>query len=250
MRNKAADLSPRDVVTALGLLTRLPVRGDMGRGAAAAWAFPLAGLVVGGLAAFAVWLALAMGVPVAVAAGIGLAAQALLTGAMHEDGLADTCDGFWGGWSRARRLAIMKDSQIGTYGVMGLLLVTLGRWSALALLLDAGWLWAPMLAAAVVSRVPMVWIMAFLRNARGTGLSQSVGRPDVALAGIATAIGLVVLVLSGMPVIVPALLLTLGTIGLAVLAQARIGGQTGDVLGAAQQLAEVLLLVIFASALA
>ena len=95
------------------------------RVAAAAWAWPLAGMAVGLLGAAAGGLVLWLGVAPAAAAAIAIAAQIFATGALHEDGLADSADGLWGGWDKARRLAIMKDSRIGTYGVLALVLVTL-----------------------------------------------------------------------------------------------------------------------------
>ncbi len=239
-------MAPGDVLAALGLLTRLPVPG---RHRAAAWAFPLAGLVVGAIAAVVASVAMWLGVPGVLAALLALVVQAVLTGAMHEDGLADCCDGLWGGWSRAARLRIMKDSHIGTYGVLGLVLVVLLRWSALALLFDAGAVWGPLLAAAVLSRVPMVALMAGLRNARGTGLSAAVGRADWPATGIAALIALFVTAVAGMPVFWPAVLVLLVTVAIGALAEVKIGGQTGDVLGASQQLAEAAVLMSLAAAI-
>ena len=119
-----------DIPAALRLLTRLPLPGAGGPPRpSAAWAWPLAGLIVGTLAAGIGIAALPLGAGIAAACAMG--AQAMLTGAMHEDGLADCADGFWGGWTRERRLAIMKDSAIGTYGTMALLITGLIRWSAL-----------------------------------------------------------------------------------------------------------------------
>jgi len=94
-----------DVIGALRLLTRLPLpASDVIPGPHAAWAWPVAGAVVGGLAALVGVLSLPLGA--GVAAALVLGCQAMMTGAMHEDGLADTFDGLWGGWDRARRLAI------------------------------------------------------------------------------------------------------------------------------------------------
>ena len=113
-----------DLRLALGLLTRLPLPStpDMARGAQAAWAWPLAGLAPAALAALAMALGSALGVLPGVAAALGLAVSVMVTGAMHEDGLADTADGLWGGWTPERRLEIMKDSRIGAYGVIALIL--------------------------------------------------------------------------------------------------------------------------------
>ncbi len=161
-----------DIAAALGLLTRLPIPVDATRagtrGAAAAWAWPLAGAVVGVLGAAGGMVALWLGLSPGIAAAIVLGTQMMATGALHEDGLADSADGLWGGWDRARRLAIMKDSHIGTYGVLALVIVTLVRWSALTTLASTGTLWAPLLAAGAVSRAPM---------ARGDGgAAQCAGR--------------------------------------------------------------------------
>lgn len=237
-----------DLALAFGLLTRLPLRIDStragARGAAMAWAWPFVGLVVGAAGAAAGALALGVGLAPGLAAVAVVGAQVLLTGALHEDGLADTADGLWGGWDKARRLAIMKDSHIGTYGVLALLLVTLARWFALTLLLSAGD-WGAIIAAGAISRAPMAAIMAALPNARDGGLSHRVGRP----AAAAAITGCVLAALIGAVVIGTGLLPAALTVGvvclwLALVAKARIGGQTGDILGASQQLAEVAVLVV------
>ncbi|WP_096785257.1 adenosylcobinamide-GDP ribazoletransferase [Rhodobacter sp. CZR27] len=238
-----------DVQLALALLTRLPLpaRSLPDRGARAAWAWPLSGVAVGGLAAAVAVLALGVGLPATVAAALALGMQALATGAMHEDGLADTADGLWGGWTRERRLEIMKDSRSGSYGVAALVLVGLVRWSALAAVLEAG-SWGAVVAAAVLSRVPMVVLMAWLPNARGAGLSQSLGRPDRRQALVAAGVGLGVALAFGGPealVMAAAGAAAAGILGL--VAQAKIGGQTGDILGASQQLSEAAALVAAAA---
>jgi adenosylcobinamide-GDP ribazoletransferase len=245
-----------DIVAGLGLLTRLPIPVDGARaarrGAAAAWAWPVAGAVVGALGGLAAWIALALGLSPPVAGALVLATQMMATGALHEDGLADTFDGLWGGWDCARRLAIMKDSQIGTYGVLALLIVTLIRWSALSALIAAqGPAWGVLIAAGATSRAPMAVLMAALPNARGSGLAQSVGRPGAVVAGnglvVALAIGGLALGPAVLPVLLPAAVTTLV---LGRVAQARIGGQTGDILGASQQLAEAAILATLAATLA
>ncbi|EKX58946.1 Cobalamin synthase [Rhodobacter sp. AKP1] len=237
-----------DVQLALALLTRLPLPGQSlpDRGAGAAWAWPLAGVAVGGLAALTAAAALALGLPATVAAALALALQALATGAMHEDGLADTADGLWGGWTRERRLEIMKDSRTGSYGVAALVLVGLLRWSALAAALEGGV--TLLVAAAVLSRVPMVGLMALLPNARGAGLAQSLGRPDRRQAALAAAVGLgVALLLAGPAALVLAAAGGAAALALGLVARAKIGGQTGDILGASQQLSEAAVLVAAAA---
>ena len=226
----------RDIRAGLSLLTRLPLPAPTTfPSPPACWAWPLAGLAVGGLATLG---ALAVPGPAAVAAVLALMVGTLATGALHEDGLADCADGFWGGWTRARRLEIMKDSHIGSYGVMALLLVTLGRWSALTALLAAGH-WPALIAAAVLSRAPMAVLMAVLPNARGSGLAASVGRPTRLQAGVAVLLALALaLGLTGSMALAMAPAAALATLALALTARAKIGGQTGDVLGASQQVAD------------
>lgn len=242
--------APGDIVESLALLTRLPVLTSGRRGARAAWAWPLAGLAVALLAGFAGWLALALGLPAPLTAGLVLAAQIALTGALHEDGLADSADGLWGGHDPARRLEIMKDSHIGSYGVLALGLSLILRWSALTALLTAGWLFAPLIAAATLSRAPMAVLAAALPNARGVGLSAHVGRPGQETASLAVAIAaLLALLAVGWAMLAPLLWVALITIAAAAVARTRIAGQTGDILGASQQLGEISALAALAATL-
>jgi adenosylcobinamide-GDP ribazoletransferase len=230
---------PSDLFAALRLLTRLPLPHDPSPPrAAAAWAWPVAGALVGAVAATAGEYAMLLGP--AFAAALVMAVQAMMTGAMHEDGLADTADGLWGGWDKTRRLAIMKDSHIGTYGVMALLLVALARWDALMGLL-IGDRWIYIVAVAALSRAPMALMMALMPNARGSGLSAAVGRPSIwpATLGVALSLGLAVYAFGPETAIV-VLPMGGGCLILALVARSKIGGQTGDILGAAQQLAEVI----------
>lgn len=237
------DILAKDILLALVLLTRLPLPDlppqAFQRQSRAVWAFPLAGLAVALPAALLAALALAAGLPAMVAAGLALAVQVMLTGAMHEDGLADAADGLWGGFSRERRLEIMKDSRTGAYGVIALILGLGLRWSALSALFATAGVW-PMLALAMMSRAVMPALMAALPNARAAGLSQSVGRPRtlpcLLAAGLAAALSLP---LMGGAALGAALAMGATALGLGVLAKAKIGGQTGDILGASQQVAEI-----------
>jgi len=237
-----------DIRLALGLLTRLPLPGapDPGRGAAAAWAWPVAGLVTGLIGGAAIWLT--SGLSAGVSAAVGLGAMIMTSGAMHEDGLADTADGLWGGWERDRRLEIMKDSRIGTYGVIALMLALLARWSLMAGLIASGAIWAPLIAAAVMSRVPMIFLMALMEPARPGGLARMVGQPPLSAALIAAGLALALGLILGGGAAIWALALALGlTLGLARVAQAKIGGQTGDILGASQQISEIAVLAVLAA---
>lgn len=242
---------PRDVLVALGLLTRLPLPSssfptqDTRPASHAAWSYPLVGVLIGLLGAAAGWAALGMGLPAGAAALMVLLIGFLSTGAMHEDGLADCADGFWGGWTRDRRLEIMKDSQIGTYGVLALMMSVGLRWSALTAILTGDGYLAALLCAAVVSRAAMVWVMYALPHARDTGLSRHTGRPPRAPMLIALAIGVIATVGSNPAYIVGVLCAaTVAAVAAALIARSKIGGQTGDVLGATQQLVEISVLLV------
>lgn len=226
------------------LLTRVPfgrLRNPVPPLGAAAWAFPLAGLLIGLIAGAVLWAALALGLSPPVAGGLALAAQVMAAGALHEDGLADICDGFWGGTSRERRLQIMRDSRIGSYGTVGLIL-TLGlRWLGLAALAEAQAI-AAVIAVAMASRVAPVVLMAWLPSARTDGLGAQ-GRT------VGTASVLAATLLGGLPMLIlpqgwaALVLASLAVALLALTARRKIGGQTGDVLGAGQQAAEIALLL-------
>lgn len=242
----------RDIGVAFCLLTRLPMpalpTAAFEQGARSVWAYPLVGATLGMIAGGVGAAALFLGMPAGIAAGLTLAALILTTGGMHEDGLADTADGFWGGFDRDRRLEIMKDSQIGTYGTLSLIVTSGLRWAALAVLLPTGI--APVVAAACLSRAAIPVMMHYVPHARGDGLSHSVGRPAlrVVLLGLFIAVS-VGAVLMG-PVILTALLVVVGVVlAAAKLAHYKIGGQTGDVLGATQLVAELLILLSFIMAL-
>lgn len=226
------------LLSALALLTRLPVPDHRPAGAEAAWAWPLVGGLLGLLAAMLASALLALGLPPGPVAAAVLALLALLTGALHEDGLSDTADGLLGGRSRERRLEIMKDSRIGSFGALALALVMLASWSALEALIAEGRLWGPLIAAAALSRAPMAVVMAALPPARPGGLSAGTGRPSPAVAGAAVGVALVLAVLTlGSNLLAPVLAAALLPALLALAAQRMIGGQTGDILGACQQLA-------------
>ncbi len=249
---KTAVVRPlRGIAAAIGLLTRLPVPG--GGGAVRpgdAWAWPVAGLAVGCVGGLAGAAALGLGLPAPLAAGLCLGALILATGGLHEDGLADTADGLWGGGTPDRRLEIMRDSRIGSYGTLALVVVTGLRWQALATLAAAGGaaLVAGVIVAGAAGRAPMAAVMAALPPARSDGLSRLVGQPPTAAAwgGAAIAAGAALILWPGA---VPALLLLcpLPALWLGGLARRRLGGQTGDVLGATQQLSETVALAVLAA---
>lgn len=233
-----------DFCTGAGLLSRLPLPGHRPRGVASAWAWPVVGLVLGGLAVLAGHVALALGLAAPLAAVVVLTVQVVLTGGLHEDGLADTADGLWGGWTRERRLEIMKDSRTGSYGVVALILGFAARITAVTLLLEAGALGA-LVVAAVLSRGVLPGVMALVPNARVDGLSRGMGRPTRGAAALSAGIAVVLaLLLAGWAAIGAVLVVLLMACALSLLARARIGGQTGDILGAVQFVAEVAVLMV------
>lgn len=234
------------VQLAFMLLTRLPA-GHLpdpapGMGSAA-WAFPLAGLAVGGGGALTLWVATALGLPPSLGAGLAILAMLLLTGALHEDGLADLADGVWGGQTRERRLEIMRDSRIGSYGALALILSIGLRWQALVYLaqLDSGLALASVVIVAMTSRVAPAALLAFVTHARSDGLGHSASATTRFSVGVAKLIALAPAVLLVPVPLVLAIVVfqTIVTVGLAALARRKLGGQTGDVLGASQQLAEI-----------
>lgn len=238
----------QDVPAAIGLLTRIPVPVDADRaqmrGAAAAWSYPIVGLAVGCILAALVAILSTIGIPAPVTAALALSTAIIITGGMHEDGLSDSADGLWGGWEKARRLEIMKDSRIGAYGVLALILSVGLRGICLALLIASPlWLIA-LLVPATVSRAALVVVMHILPNARDTGLSHAVGRPSGKAAGVAIGLAaLCALLVAGGLAISLCLIATLATLACIAIARRKIGGQTGDILGATQQVTEIAMLV-------
>lgn len=234
------------VQLAFMLLTRLPA-GHLPDPApamgSAAWAFPLAGLVVGAGGALSLWVATALGLPPSLGAGLAILAMLLLTGALHEDGLADLADGLWGGQTRERRLEIMRDSRIGSYGALALILGIGLRWQALVYLaqLDSSLALASIVIVAMTSRVAPAALLACVAPARSDGLGHSASATSRFSVGTAMLIALApaVLLTPVLLVLVIVLCQAVATFGLARLARRKLGGQTGDVLGASQQLAEI-----------
>lgn len=227
-----------DLLSAFGLLTRLPLPQTTRHRPEAAWCWPIVGLAVGVISLIPAYLTLQLGVSPGASAALMLATGLMVTGAMHEDGLADTADGLFGGWTPERRLEIMKDSHIGSYGTLALIVVSLLLWSSLSALLAAGQ-WTTVVAAAVLSRAPMAAIMALLPNARKSGLSATVGQPARWSAVLACGLAaLLALALTQNPVLTALMCLAVAGVALwvATTARCKIGGQTGDILGAAQQL--------------
>jgi adenosylcobinamide-GDP ribazoletransferase len=251
------DVVPRALFEDLKISVLFSTRLPFGHAAAiggtdvarASWALPLAGLLVGLVGAAAYWLAHAAGLPSLSAAALALAATLLTTGCLHEDGLADVADGFGGGATREHKLAIMRDSRIGTYGTCALILSLLLRASAVASLVEPVAVAAALIAAHASARAAMPMLMWLVPQARTDGLSADAGRPPSAsvigaglLAAIALGVGL-----DHRAAIIALLLLAATVVFMAWLCRRLIGGQTGDVLGALEQVSETLILLTAAS---
>lgn len=239
MRPSRAD----EVRLAFHLLTRLPAgraAGEAPAVAASGWAWPLVGAAVGLIGALACGIALWLGLPPVMAALLALAAGALATGAMHEDGLADLADGFGGGSDRAQKLAIMRDSRIGSYGVVALALALAFRATGIATLAEAGSAAAALVGIGAASRAVLPAALLLMPAARAEGLGRSAAGDDPAPAVVAAGIGFLCLLPLGFGTAVcTALVMAIAALVLAGLALRQIGGQTGDVMGAMQQVAEV-----------
>jgi adenosylcobinamide-GDP ribazoletransferase len=221
----------------------MPIGGD--DVARASWAYPIAGLLVASAGALAYWLAFRCALPATAAAALAIAATLLATGCLHEDGLADTADGFGGGNSRERKLEIMRDSRIGTYGVCALAMSLILRWSALAAIAQPATVALALVAAHAAARALLPAFMLLVPPARSDGLAAGAGAPPPVSAAAAGAIGVVVLgVALGPAAAVGALvLLVLASALMGWLSVRQVGGQTGDVIGALEQINETLILL-------
>jgi adenosylcobinamide-GDP ribazoletransferase len=239
-----------ELKAAILFLTRLrygpapPVDGASIAGAA--WAFPIAGIIVAAIGALVYWLAYRLGLPPLPCAALSVAATMLVTGALHEDGLADTIDGFGGGRSREQKLDIMRDSRTGAYGVCALVLAIILRVSALASLATPALVVPALFAAHGAARAVLPAFMMFVPPARTSGLSAAAGEPPTESAGAAAVLGIVILGLClGFGLGLAALIaLLVAAALLAWLSLSEIDGQTGDVLGAVEQVGEIIVLLV------
>ena len=240
----------RDIADALRFFTRLPLpqRGaaplDMTR---IAWAAPVAGAAVGLIAAAVLAATQILRLPELVSAGLATAALIAATGAMHEDGLADAADGFGGGSTRAQKLEIMRDSRIGAYGAFALALALILRVGALAAALRGGYVSAAgaLILVSALSRAGALAPLAALDPARSDGAGAAAGRLDLAPFAASCGVALVIALVAGLlatglgRALMAAAAGATGAAAMTMLAGRQIGGQTGDVAGAAQQWAEI-----------
>jgi adenosylcobinamide-GDP ribazoletransferase len=238
---------------ALQFFTRLPIPAWVGFEASwlqhASRYFPLVGCVVAAIAA-AVYVAAALVLPAPVAVVLSTAASIYLTGAFHEDGFADTCDGLGGGLTRERVLEIMKDSRIGAYGAIGIVCMLAAKLSALAMLpprvaVGALFLSHPLSRLAAAS---LIWKLHYVRGeGKAKPLAEQMTSVEFAIALLSALLPVPVLLGSGWiafdAVLAALLAALLAAVWLGRKLHMRLGGYTGDCLGAVQQLAEVFIYI-------
>ncbi len=245
---RASDLV-RDIRIGILICTRLPLGSPPQIGSLdlvrASWALPVAGALVGAAGAWVFWIASELRLPPSLAAALALVATLLVTGGLHEDGLADTADGFGGGWDRARKLEIMRDSRLGTYGACALTMSLLLRWAALADMASPMPAASALIAAHVAARAALPAFMHVVPPARTDGLSARVGHPTLWPAAVAALLGVLALALTlgGPAMVIGLVLATSAGFLMAWLCLWQIGGQTGDVLGALEQVIETVILL-------
>lgn len=240
----------RDLHLAITFLTRIPLPplASMEPGAMthALRLFPLIGAGIGGLIGLLYWGLTDLGIPASAAAWIAIAGSLILTGVLHEDGLADTADGFGGGKDREGKLAILRDSQIGAYGAAALV-VSLGLKASLLAGFEGKAAVAILALCEGVSRAAMPWMMRLLPPARSDGVAASL-EPMGASVLIPTSVitAALILVLAPDKAMVLAIAFVIALLAMRTLAKRQIGGFTGDVLGATQQVALLAMLTLLA----
>ncbi|MFI5014184.1 MAG: adenosylcobinamide-GDP ribazoletransferase [Hyphomicrobiales bacterium] len=252
------------VAKALRFYSRLPVprlpgearAGDALDLAAIAPAVPVAGAIIGAVAALTLALALGLGLGDLVAAVSAVACGIAVTGALHEDGLADTADGFFAEAGIERRLEIMRDSRLGSFGVLALILAVLLRVGLLAelSLAGAGAAAAALIGAAALSRAAGLMPLVLLSPARRDGAGAAAGRLPVPAfthaAMIGCGIALLPALLAGFGLwrgLIACLAAFASSRAICALAEVKVGGQTGDVAGAAQIVGELAVYLVLAT---
>jgi len=236
-----------EVTSAFQFLTRIPMPSSVYEADSLSRAvkfFPLVGLVVGAGAAGVHWL-LVPHLSRSLSALAVLIYFVLITGGLHEDGLADTADGFGGGWNRDRILEILKDSRIGSYGAVALMLSLLGRYAMLAAM-PLEHFAAYVISAQVLSRwssLPLSYVLSPARAQEGQGarIAKLTSLPSLVFGSVFTLVVVGVLLRwSGVGPLVAAMLVT-GSSGWFY--SKRLGGVTGDCFGATNQLTEIAVYV-------
>ena len=242
----------KDIYLSVVFLTRLPAPGwpEAARRklSAGMWAFPVAGVLVATIAGLVYAVCDTIGFPVYISALFAVVALIIASGGLHEDGLSDLADGVWGGATPARRLEIMSDSRIGAFGAIALIVSVAGRAAAIATIGGPLMVFGALVASAAVSRAMMPLMMSFGPPAKSDGLGVTSGKPDAAVWGMGLLLAVAVAVIAAPGGWFQCLIAAaLGAALVAWFARRNLGGYTGDVLGAGQQVAELLALAMIAS---
>ncbi len=245
----------RDLGDCMRFLTRIPLRpanGEMAPISHTMRAFPLVGALLGAAGGLVFALCAALGLPSPICAIATVAALIALTGAFHEDGLADTADGFGGGWRREDKLAIMHDSRLGTYGAAALFLDLAARIAAIAAIggaAGAAGALAALIGTGAWSRSLIVVFLSRTPPARDRGQSHSAGNPDATTVRHAVVAGGAIAAIAVLAVfgVWSALVAFAASLGALVLVRrlclTQIGGHTGDTAGTVQQASEIAMLL-------
>jgi adenosylcobinamide-GDP ribazoletransferase len=228
-------------LTALIFFTRIPARlnnfdeADLNPSTRY---FPLIGILIGSFGALVFWLADRF-LPLEIAVLLSMVSTILLTGAFHEDGLADAVDGLGGGWTKEQVLTIMVDSRIGSYGAIGLVLVLLSKYQALSYQ-AVGLIPITLVAGHAISRLCAVLVMATQNYVKTEGKSKPIATqlklPELIIATFFGLLPLAFMKLEFLLALIPVILIWCW---FSLKIRKRIGGYTGDCLGAMQQLTEV-----------
>ncbi len=237
----------RDIRIALAFFTRLPVKApiDGGSLAGAARAFPVAGLVLGLIGSGVYLLAMELGLSGLLAALLAVAATVVAAGALHEDGLADFADMLGVRGDRQRKLSVMRDSRIGSYGVLALGFSVAIKVGALVGLGEPALVAGALIASHVIGRAVLPVVMRSLPLARADGLAHGAGKPSNAGMYQALGFGLLIAAFACGPgaALVSLVVAIVAAYLVSEIARRQIGGYTGDVLGAAQEIAQLAILI-------
>ncbi|MDC3235061.1 adenosylcobinamide-GDP ribazoletransferase [Candidatus Puniceispirillum sp.] len=241
-----------DIAAAFLLLSRIPITYQFAKDSppdfiSSLWAFPIVGLVIGGFGGMMLAFASFLGLPLLVCGGVSVGVMAMASGAMHEDGLADTADGFGGGKNVDDKMRIMHNSHIGSYGVLALCISTIIRISLFASIagLDLSNLALIGLVAAIAAAARWQILIALwaFPIAAGAKLAKVTGRPSVVVIFAAAFLWMAPLAYFALPIatVIAGIAALFACLGLGRIAMRQINGISGDVMGAMIILAEIML---------
>ncbi len=235
----------REIRLAIGFFTRLPFKSPSGRTAEAARAFPIAGAIIGLIGSLIYLLAMQIGLSGLLAALLAVAATVIVGGALHEDGLADFADMLGVRGDRERKLSVMRDSRIGSYGVLALGFATAIKVGALVALGEPGLVAGALITAHAMGRATLPIIMRSLPLARADGLAVEAGKPSAAATyqGLGVALLISAFACGPGPALVSLVVAIVAAFLVSEIARRQIRGYSGDVLGAAQEVAQLAIVI-------